>query len=100
MTNEELADHFTGRLYYSWFGPNSYDTRPYVRDGGFLPVANQVSSLKHSHTCNAGDVEGFLRALPDGSQVVEPDYYGSQEVGRTFWVKSLGVWKSHYESDE
>ena len=93
--------------YHVWIGEAGYDTRPYVKAGttdGFdrhaaLPVAywggNACNHIADEGDVEAGDVLGFVAALPVGAVIVVPDYYGCNYEGEESYILAPNGWLHH-----
>ena len=102
IPQETRMEHIPNSQYEVWIGGLGYDTRPYIQTGEHLPVAYDVGYAdgRPGYSVPAGDVAGFLAALPEGSVVIEPDFMGSTLVGHTRWVKNAFGWVSEYKGEE
>ena len=107
MTAAQFVAQIVGDTYHVWVGVAGYDTRPYVKAGttdGFdrhaaLPVAywggNAANHIPDEGDVVAGDVLGFVAALPVGAVIVVPDYYGCNYEGEESYILTPNGWLHH-----
>ena len=94
LSSAEFATVLGGN-YRVWHGCGGYDHRPYVagRSGKRLPVAywsgDACTYIPGTGDVEAGDVEGFLDALPLDTVVVVPDAYEQEDIE---YMRTLQGW--------
>jgi len=93
LSSAEFAAILGGN-YRVWHGCGGYDHRPYVAGSGKrLPVAywsgDACTYIPDTGDVEAGDVEGFLDALPLDTVVVVPDAYEQEDIE---YMRTLHGW--------
>lgn len=104
MNSREFIDMLLSEQYQVWNGVHGYDTRPFVKNGAYLPVPYwegfAAGDIPDTGDVGCGDIEAFLNDLPNGSVIVVPEYHGSNFCGANRYFKDGDNWDLRETLDE